>query len=213
VIIRCFAQYGWLANIRGTERDIEGGGLVTGLPVHYFKTDSPQVTPKCSTDVIVTDQKESELAALGFLPLCHCHDTEYAAFYSSASIQQPKFYGKESVATVNAKISSMIQYVLCSSRFAHYLKVIARDRVGDVSDAAELERELYRWISGYLSEADAKPESKARRPLRDAEVSVTPDPGNPGAFRCTFNLWPHYQLDDLCASLHLQTSISRFQNQ
>lgn len=210
VVLRCYANYGWLADIRGTERDVEGGGLVTGLPVEYFATDSRGVAPKCSTDVVITDQRESELAALGFLPLCHCHDTEYSAFYSSASIQQPKFYGAESVATVNAKISAMIQYVLCSSRFAHYLKVMARDRVGSVSDAEEMQRVLYRWVSGYLSEPDAKPESKARRPLRDAQVNVTEDPGNPGTYICVFNLWPHYQLDDLAASLHLRTTVARF---
>lgn len=211
VVMRCFANYGWLADIRGTERDVEGGGLVTGLPVQYFATDALGVAPKSSTDVVITDLRESELTALGFLPLCHCHDTEYSAFYSSASIQQPKFYGAESVATVNAKISSMIQYVLCSSRFAHYLKVMARDRVGSVSDAEEMQRVLYRWISGYLSEPDAKPESKARRPLRDAQVTVGEDPGNPGSFVCVFNLWPHYQLDDLAASLHLRTTVAGFQ--
>jgi type VI secretion system protein ImpD len=212
VLLRCFARYSWLADIRGTERDVEGGGLVTGLPVHYFDTDKKGVAPKCSTDVVITDQREAELTALGFLPLCHCHDTEYSAFYSSASIQQPKFYGKESTATINAKISSMIQYVLCSSRFAHYLKVIARDMVGSVADATELQTLLYRWAVQYVSEPDAKPESKAMRPLRDVQVTVSEDPGNPGSYICIFNLWPHYQLDDLAASLHLRTTVSRSDN-
>ena len=33
-LLRAFAESGWLASIRGLRRDVEGGGLVTGLPAH-----------------------------------------------------------------------------------------------------------------------------------------------------------------------------------
>ncbi|MCC3870628.1 hypothetical protein K0039_21245, partial [Terrisporobacter mayombei] len=33
-------------------------------------------------------------------------------------------------ANANAKLSSQLQYILATSRFAHYLKVIVRDKVG-----------------------------------------------------------------------------------
>ena len=87
---------------------------------------------KCSTDVIITDAQEKELGELGFIPLCHCQDTEYSAFYGNQSIQKPKKYD-DPKATVNARLSAMLQYMLCVSRFAHYMKVISRDKIGSIA--------------------------------------------------------------------------------
>ncbi len=212
VLIRSFARTGWLADIRGTERNRDGGGIVSNLPSISFGTDRMGVGRRSSTDLIVTDQQEATLAKLGFLPLCHCHDTEYAAYYSSQSIQLPATYDSP-VATANANISSMMQYMLCVSRFAHYLKVIARDVVGSATEPEEMQTILDRWVKEYVTPDDsARPEVKARRPLRQAEVSITQDPGRPGTFQCTFSLLPHYQLDDLTASIRLQTTTTKRDN-
>jgi len=76
-----FANYGWCAAIRG----VEGGGLVEGLPVHNFYTDEGDVAMKCPTESPITDRREKELADLGFAPLVHCKNTDYAAFFSVQS--------------------------------------------------------------------------------------------------------------------------------
>jgi len=207
VLIRAFSDCGWLAQIRGVQRNVVGGGLVTRLPVHHFGTDRIGVTPKASTDCIISDRQEAEIASLGFIPLTHCHDTEYAAFYSNQSVQKPKVYDNEE-ATQNAKISGMMQYTLCASQFAYALKVIARDKVGTFEDRESIETHLNTWIHEFVMPDDrARPELKASRPLRQAEVRLRDDPLNPGAYRCTFNLWPHYQLDDLVASIRMKTTV------
>ena len=72
---------------------------------------------------MVSDFQEQELSELGFIPLCHCENTDYSAFYTNQSMQKPKKYD-ELAATINARISAMLQYMLCVSRFAHYLKVL-----------------------------------------------------------------------------------------
>lgn len=209
VAIRSFARTGWLADIRGTERNRDGGGLVVNLPSFSFGTDRSGVGLRTSTDLIITDQQEATLAKLGFLPLCQCHDTEYAAYYSSQSIQQSAVYDNP-VATANANISSMMQYMLCVSRFAHYLKVIARDVVGAATEPEEMQSILDAWIKQYVTPDDsARPEVKAKRPLRQAEITVMQAPGRPGTFQCTFSLLPHYQLDDLTASIRLQTTTAK----
>lgn len=207
VMIRAFAQCGWLAQIRGVQRNVTGGGLVTGLPVQSFGTDKSGVIPKSSTDTMITDRQESELSNLGFLPLVHCHDTEFSAFYSTQTVQKPKEY-QDSASTQNAKISSMLQYILCSSQFAHYLKVLARDKVGTFQEMSELQMFLHNWIYEYVTPDDkARAETKASRPLRSAEVLLREDPAQPGRYLVTFKLWPHYQLDDLVASIRMKTTI------
>ncbi|MEW4452503.1 type VI secretion system contractile sheath large subunit [Bremerella sp. JC817] len=207
VLIRAYSDCGWLAQIRGVQRNVVGGGLVSRLPVHYFGTDREGIAPKASTDCIVSDRQEAELANLGFIPLTHCHDTELSAFYSNQTVQLPKRY-EEPEATQNAKISSMLQYILCTSQFAHALKVIARDKVGTFESREAIERFLNDWIHDYVTpDQKAKPETKAARPLRQAEISLRDDPGKPGSYHCTFKLWPHYQLDDLVASIRMKTTI------
>ncbi|MCA9195320.1 MAG: type VI secretion system contractile sheath large subunit [Planctomycetales bacterium] len=209
VLIRSFEQTGWLADIRGTERNQSSGGLVSSLPSISFGTDRSGVALRSCTDLIVTDQQEAELAKLGFLALCQCYDTDFAAFYSTQSIQKPARYDS-AVATANANISSMLQYMLCASRFSHYLKVIARDIVGAATEAEELETFLNNWIKRYVTPDErARPETKARLPLRQAQVNVVKDPSKPGSYQCTFSLLPHYQLDDLSTSIRLQTSLDR----
>lgn len=208
VLIRAFADSGWLARIRGVQRDVEGGGLVSDLPVHSFSTDKQGVAPKCSTDVIITDYQEQELSELGFIPLCRCADTEYSAFYTNQSVQKPKEYD-ELPATMNARISAMLQYMLCVSRFAHYLKVAARDRVGAFTEAGECERYLHQWIQQYVTaDADASPEVKAEYPLREASVQVREQPGKPGSYVCVAHLWPHFELDELTATVRVTTQLA-----
>lgn len=203
ILIRSFAQSGWLADIRGFKRDVDGGGLVTDLPVHCFATDSWGVAKKSSTDVMVTDTLERELSELGFIPLCDAHDSEFSVFFSNNSVQRPKRFDTN-VATTNARISAMLQYMFCVSRFAHYIKVIARDKTGAFTEAEEFETLLHNWIVQFVTtDAEASQSVKARHPLRDANIQVRPFPGKPGSYQCVIHLSPHYELDDLTASVRL----------
>ncbi len=194
-----FAKYHWCAAIRG----VEGGGLVDGLPVHNFKTDEGDVALKCPTEIAITDRREKELADLGFVPLVHCKGTDYAAFFSTQSANKPKVYDTDS-ATANARLSSQLQYIMATSRFAHYLKSMMRDKIGSFMTRQNAQDYLNRWISNYvLLNDNAGQEAKASHPLREARVDVTEIPGKPGAYRAVAFLKPHYQLDELSVSLRL----------
>jgi type VI secretion system protein ImpD len=211
VLVRAFGETGWLANIRGVQRDVVGGGVVTGLPVHSFSTDKRGVAPKCSTDIVITDALEQELAELGFMSLCHCKDTDVSAFYTSQSVQAPKRYD-ELAATMNARFSAMLQYMLCVSRFAHYLKIVARDKVGTFIEADDCEDYLQRWLVQYVAaDSEASPQVKAEYPLRDASVRVRAHPGKPGSYLCVAHLWPHSELDELSVSIRVTTELTPVQ--
>jgi type VI secretion system ImpC/EvpB family protein len=208
VLIRTFKESGWLADIRGAQRGAEGGGLVPGLPVASAVTDKPGVVPTGSTDVAITDRLEPELSELGFIPLCRCQDTELSAFYGTPTVQKPKKYD-DPAATANARISAMLQYMLCTSRFAHYLKVIARDKIGSFAEPEECEHFLHDWLQRYVTaDAEASAEIKAKYPLRQADVRVRAHPDRPGSYLCVVQLWPHFQLDELTTSIRLATELS-----
>lgn len=208
VLIRAFSECGWFADIRGFEQGHVGGGLVADLPVHSFATDRSGVAMKTSTDVAIHEFQERELSAAGFIPLCPTRDGEYSVFYTNQSMQKPKVYD-ETVATTNARISAMLQYIMCASRFAHHLKVLGRTKLGSFQTERELETFLNDWITRYVAaDEKAAPAIKARYPLREAGVQVTPIPAKPGSYRMVVHMLPHFQLDELTASLKLVTQLS-----
>ena len=198
-ITNAFALYGWCAAIRG----VEGGGVVAGLPTHTFKTDEGDIALKCPTEIAITDRREKELDGLGFVALCHCKGTDYAAFFGGQTTQKPKLYDTDQ-ANANARISARLPYILAASRFAHYLKVICRDKVGSFQTKETLGTYLNRWINNYvLATDDAGQELKAQYPLREARIDVTDLPANPGAYRAVAFLRPHFQLEELTTSIRL----------
>lgn len=206
VLIRAYQSCGWLADIRGFDRNVDGGGIVTGLPVHGFGLDSPGVAPIMNTQVVIDDRQEKEISEHGLIPLCRCHDTEYSAFFSNNSLHKPAVYDNNE-ATLNARISSMLQYTLCVSRFSHYLKVQMRDRLGATVNAQSMEDDLNNWLNDYITaDEGAKPEVRSRFPLRQAQVEFRDIPGRPGHYQCVMKLWPHYQLDDLSISVRMVTT-------
>ncbi len=194
-----FAKYSWCAAIRG----VESGGLVTGLPVHNFQTDAGETVMKCPTEVSVTDRREKELADLGFVPLVHQKGTPNAAFFSVQSAQKAKVYDSPQ-ASANARISAQLPYIFATSRFAHYLKVMMRDKIGGFMTASQATSFLNKWISQYVvSNDDASFETKAKRPLKEARIDVVEVAGKPGVLRAVAFMRPHFQLDELSISMRL----------
>lgn len=71
-----------------------------------------------------------------------------AIFNANQSLHAPGHYSTEA-ARQNARLAATLQYVLCASRFSHYLKVIMRDDIGQLSDAKTIERKPESWLSSY----------------------------------------------------------------
>jgi len=202
-ISNAFAEFGWTAAIRG----VEGGGIVEGLPAYTFKTTDGDIALKCPTETAVTDRREKELSDLGFIALCHCKGTDYAAFFGGQTTQKPKVYSLDD-ANANSSLSARLPYVLAASRFAHYIKVIMRDKIGSFLTKASVELYLNTWIANYILLNDDAPQNvKARYPLREARIDVFDVPGRPGVYRAVVYLRPHFQMEELTASIRLVASL------
>lgn len=198
-----FAKYNWCTAIRGAE----GGGKVEGLPAHVFKSDDGDADLKCPSEIGITDRREAELSKLGFLPVCHYKNTDYAVFFGAQTCQKPKKYDRPE-ATANAAISARLPYLMATSRIAHYLKVMARDKIGSFMEASDCEVWLNRWIKNYVnSNPNAGQEMKAKYPLAEAKVQVKEIPGKPGAYNAIAWLRPWLQFEELNASLRMVARI------
>jgi type VI secretion system protein ImpC len=198
-----FAKYGWCTAIRGAE----GGGKVEGLPAHVFTSDDGDPDLKCPTEIGITDRREAELSKLGFLPLCHYKNTDYAVFFGGQTTQKPKKYDRPE-ATANAAISARLPYIMATSRIAHYLKVMARDKIGSFMEASDCEVWLNRWIKNYVnSNPNASQDMKAKYPLAEAKVQVKEIPGKPGSYNAVAWMRPWLQFEELTTSLRMVARI------
>ncbi|MBQ8651379.1 MAG: type VI secretion system contractile sheath large subunit [Alphaproteobacteria bacterium] len=202
-ITSAFAKYNWTAAIRG----VEGGGMVEGLPTYIFKTLDGDKVVKCPTEVAITDRREKELSDLGFIAACYRKGSDYAVFFGGQTTQKPKVYNLDD-ANANASISSRLSYMLVSSRFAHYIKVIMRDKIGAFLTKENVENYLNTWIASYvLLNDDAPANIKAAYPLREGRIDVYDIPGSPGSYKSVIYLRPHFQMEELTASIRLVATL------
>ena len=203
-INRSFKEYGWCSRIRG----IESGGAVEGLPVHAFPTDDGGVDMQCPTEIAISDRREAELAANGFMPLVHKKNTDFAAFIGAQSLHKPAEYDDPD-ASANAALAARLPYLFATCRFAHYLKCIVRDKIGSFKERDEMERWLTKWIMQYVDgdPGSSSEATKAQKPLAAAEVVLEEVEGNPGYYTSKFFLRPHYQLEGLTVSLRLVSKL------
>jgi type VI secretion system protein ImpC len=198
-----FAQYGWCTAIRGAE----SGGKVADLPVHMTTTDDGDVDMQCPTEIAITDRREKELSDLGFMPLSHYKNTDYAVFFGGQTAQKPPLFDEHD-ATANAAISARLPYIMATSRIAHYLKVMARDKIGSFMEAEEMQQWLNRWINGYVNASEeGGQDMRAQYPLREAKIQVQPVPGSPGAYSAVAWLRPWLQMEELTTSLRMVARI------
>jgi len=198
-----FAQTGFCTAIRGRE----GGGVVSNLPTHVFTSDDGDIDVKCPTEIGITDRREAELSKLGFLPLCHYKNEDFAVFFGGQTAQKPKKYDR-SAATENAAISARLPYILATSRFAHFLKVMARDKIGSFMEASDCEMWLNRWIQNYVNPMEgAGQEARARYPLREARIEVKEVPGRPGSYNAIAYMRPWLQFEELTTSMRMVARI------
>jgi len=199
-INRAFVKYGWCSQIRG----VESGGVVQNLPLLKFSSNDAMGGFGIPTETTISDRREAELSRAGFMPIVYRKNSDLAVFVGARSIHLPKIY-ESSEANDNSELSTRLPYLFAVSRFAHYLKCIARDKVGSFKTRNDIQRWLNDWVMRYVDgdPSISSEDVKARRPLAQAEVIVEELPGEPGYFHTTFYLRPHFQLEGLSVSLRL----------
>lgn len=187
-----FAQYRWCANVIGPQ----GGGTVDDLPIYNYEAMG-EIQTKIPTEVLISERREFELAEQGFIALTMRKNTDNAAFFSANSCQKPKFFGNDKEgkdAELNYKLGTQLPYIFVVSRLAHYIKVIQRENIGTWKERGDLESELNTWIRQYVADMDNPAAGvRSRRPLRQAEITVSDVDGDPGWYRVGLKVRPHFK--------------------
>jgi type VI secretion system protein ImpC len=203
-MVRSYIENGWCVQIRGPE----AGGKVEDLPVHMYDVGKGKQM-KIPTEILIPETREFEFAQEGFIPLSFYKNRNYACFFSANSAQKPAEYDNP-VITANMRINSRLPYIFLVSRIAHYLKVIQRENIGSTKNKVLLQNELNTWIKNLVTEMnDPGPDLISTHPLKAAEVTVNEIEDNPGFFRVTLSVMPHFQIEGIDINLSLVSQMPK----
>ncbi len=187
-----FAKFRWCPHIIGPS----AGGLVEEM-THDFYQAMGTIESKLPTEVMITDRREYELTEEGFIALTLRRGKDNASFYSANSVQTSKHVGHsldEKETHTNYKLGTQLPYLFIINRIAHYLKVIQRENIGSWKEKVDVERGLNQWIKQYVSDQENPSiEIRNRRPLRQASIQVLPVDGEPGWYRASVQVRPHFK--------------------
>ena len=200
VLMRAFATSGWFADIRGVDRGVKAAAWSPACP---STPSAPTLRrgPQIVDRTYRCRRNASELSDAGFIPLCHCQDTSNLGLLRQPVGAKAEAIRRPRQQRTNARISAMLQYVLCVSRFAHYLKVICpRQAAAPIATKPRSKASLTRWLSDYTT-VDDRPVPQPRPGTRSARAGSRSarSPASP-AVTVVMHLLPHFQLDQLTAS-------------
>lgn len=177
-LLDSFARYRWCLNCTGnTSGQVEGLGMKNG---------------KIPTRFILADRRESDVVAQGFIPLSVHKGDETAAFYSAYSTHLVATDNNKENNDISERLASQLPYLLIVSRISQYLKVIQRENLGTWRNRLDLDKQLNKWLSQYISDMDNPAAGvRARRPLRRAEIKVREIEGKQDWFVVGIKITPH----------------------
>lgn len=187
-LLSSFAKYRLCLNITGGE-----DGVVDGLSQTESASTSMR-TGKIPTEILLTDKRESEVVAQGFIPLCVHKGDDTAAFYSAYSTHS--FNGsrndKSGSQDLSVRLGAQISYLLIISRISHYIKMMQREHIGSWKNRRDVDHELNNWIKQYVSDMDnPAPGVRSRRPLRRVKIKVREVEGKADWFLTQIQITPH----------------------
>ena len=184
-----YASFRWFINVSG-----EDYGQLDDLMI---ESGSPTMRAQLPTEVMISERSANELIKNGFTPLTIQKASKKAAFMAvpsckSIEVQANTAEGRQ--AALNQQIETQLPYMLISCRFSQYIKVMQRENIGSWLTRSQIDQSLNRWLKQFVSDMDnPAPSVRARRPLRNAHISVRDMEGKSGWFLSTISITPHFK--------------------
>ena len=205
VVARSYGETGWFDDFLGSAQDDECRGVLSNLPRLALHSD-----PDCPLPPIewaVPDPTAQELAESGFTCLQHCKYTPDVMIQSAPNISAMT-HDRGADAAQGERLDVQLYHVLAVSRFAHYIKRIARDMIGSALSVDDVQTAIHSWISDYIcANAAPTPAQRRQQPLKNASVQIHKSEADPGTYLCRVLVRPHNLHQTLAMDFQLKSSL------
>ena len=184
-IIDSFARTQWFSDITGF---LKNQHSLKKLPFPFSQG-------KMDCKVFIKGMDEQQLIASGFIPLIQTNTHETLLFSSTYC----------SFSEGNSNTLSL-EHMLAACRFGHFIKLIARDKIGSHSDESVCELYLRQWLGKYTAQINEQ-NLRFRYPLRNFDLKLSKIAGKPGYFNCQILLEPHMKLENMTTRIILNSEL------
>ncbi len=199
-----FNHSGWFAKMPGFR---EAGNNIKSLVTTYFSDMAFKYFEKNHLNVLFSEKTEKAFEHYGMMIVSENPYSGDVALVNCASIQKPKKYHQQAI-NQNANLSSMLHYILCISRFAHYIKIMLLNKVGSFMTLADCQQSLNQWLNDYTANGrDLSEIQKSRFPLKEAKVIITEHSKKSYQFHCEMYFVPHHQFDQIETQFHFKIEV------
>lgn len=187
-VIREFDRINWFGFLKSYDLTASFGAIV--------QRDFPLISR-----LDLHSEDDAFWSDLGFIPLSSLYLTAQKGFFSNQSVWKIPDDTFRQVAS--------LQTNLMACRFAHYIKMQIRDRVGRFDTPAECTKSLELWLKKYTSNANyADQMVKARFPLKAFRIEIEKMAQDSTRYRCEIMLTLQYQCDLLDVQVLINTSVA-----
>jgi len=199
VVINSFKETGLFFTMKGFSQGEKQRAEIRGLPSFSYdiERESSFFSP-FPFQVLFPFQKEAELNQQGFITATASQYTTSCSFYNSISVYGEPNHPSNRIDSPSAILASNLQNVLSLSRFAHYIKVIGRDKIGSLLTPQECQTFFERWLALYTSKTSSDIDESfiTQYPLYEYSVSVKEFSNKPGTYACAVQLKTHPSLNN-----------------
>ena len=200
IVLMNYHKTSWFSDIN--QQKIE-------LPHFYHHNDYAKTSPLKRLEVDFCNEESALLSKLGCLTLQeHSLSHTITIDRAQAWYQVSERYSEE----INTQQSLVcaLTYLLCACRFAHYLKVLGRQKIGSFLNADGMQSYLQSWIFQYCGQSEQfNKDQWIKYPLRSAHIEVVDQPHLPGHYLCRMDLKPNFRIDQIHTHLRLVSVIGQ----
>ena len=207
VFLKSYLETGWFLDALGIPEQVNTNKKyfrrLQGVP--FYCNDLPDnIRP--INETLFTAQQEQRLNAAGISVFAHTQNEAIGYFSHSPSakdFQQTQSHISEE------QLTCLLQYLLCVCRFAHYLKIIGRNKIGHYKDIKKTEKALQNWLNQYIASNDnITRQMKSQYPLKSGTIKIILKKAITEQYVCLISLSPQLRTNDISTSIHLQTVIA-----
>lgn len=200
VILQAYLNTGWFQNLN-LPLSTQESGINLRLKRAPSPLDPGTLLSKSVFELRLTKMQVRALAEQGILA---AYDRPWK---ESLSFQEhPSLYKKSE--SPSKKQSENLSTTLCISRFAHYLKIMLRDKLSGFVQAEECERYLQHWIQAYCARNNPNsPQLDPKFPLQEARIKIDTQGYLSGKNTCSVDLKLQPSLMQLESDSELQARI------